>query len=195
MNEDPGRVRAPSLPIRTPRLLLRPYRRDDLDYLSDVLSRPEVLRYLYDEPRTRAEFTELLEQRMGRDRIAVEGDQLALVAELEGTGVRVGHVNLIYASEAHSTAEIGWVVHPDHRGHGYATEAGAELLRIGFEELALHRVVARCDARNVGSVAVMERLGMRREARFTENEFVKGEWTDELVYALLAREWQARRDG
>jgi RimJ/RimL family protein N-acetyltransferase len=38
----------------------------------------------------------------------------------------------------------------------------------------------------------MERLGMRREAHLVENEYVKGEWTDELIYAMLDREWQAR---
>ena len=63
---------------------------------------------------------------------------------------------------------------------------------MGFQTLGLHRIVARCDARNDASARVMERLGMRREAHLVENEMVKGEWTDELVYALLDREWRAR---
>jgi len=82
-------------------------------------------------------------------------------------------------------------MHPDHRGHGYATEAAAAMLGLGFEGLGLHRIVGRLDARNDASARVLERLGMRREAHFVENEFVKGEWCDELVYAMLASEWQA----
>jgi RimJ/RimL family protein N-acetyltransferase len=39
---------------------------------------------------------------------------------------------------------------------------------------------------------VLERLGMRREAHFVENEFIKGEWADEVVYAMLEDEWRAR---
>jgi RimJ/RimL family protein N-acetyltransferase len=83
-------------------------------------------------------------------------------------------------------------VHPDHQGHGYATEATGLVLRLGFEELGLHRIVGRLDARNVASAGVLERLGMRREAHLRENEFVKGEWVDELVYAMLASEWRER---
>ena len=71
-----------------------------------------------------------------------------------------------------------------------ATEAAAALLRLGFEGLGLHRIIGRCDGRNRGSAMVMERNGMRREAHLIENEFVKGEWTDELIYANLRREWE-----
>jgi RimJ/RimL family protein N-acetyltransferase len=67
------------------------------------------------------------------------------------------------------------------------------MLRLGFEGLGLHRIVGRCDARNRASAKVMERLGMRREAYFRQNEIVRGEWTDELVYAMLADEWPATR--
>ena len=61
--------------------------------------------------------------------------------------------------------------------------------RLGFEGLGLHRIIGRCDGRNRGSARVMEHNGMRREAHLVENEFVKGEWTDELIYAILRREW------
>jgi RimJ/RimL family protein N-acetyltransferase len=83
-------------------------------------------------------------------------------------------------------------MHPAYSGHGYATEASAELLRLGFERLGFHRVVGRCDARNTASASLMERLGMRREAHFRQNEFIKAEWTDQLVYAILATEWANR---
>jgi len=53
-------------------------------------------------------------------------------------------------------------------------------------------VIGRCDARNEGSARVMERLGMRREAHFVQNEIFKGEWSDEFVYAMLASEFHHR---
>ena len=56
-------------------------------------------------------------------------------------------------------------------------------------------LAGRLDARNSASARVLERLGMRREALFRENELVKGEWTDELVYALLEDEWLTRAAG
>lgn len=84
---------------------------------------------------------------------------------------------------------------PDYQGLGLATEGAAELLRIGFDGLRLHRLCGRCDARNQASARLMERLGMRKEAHLVQNERVKGEWTDELVFAILAEEWRARGAG
>ena len=80
------------------------------------------------------------------------------------------------------------------QGQGYATEAARALLALAFESYGLHRVFGRLEARNVASARVLERIGMRREAHLVENEWIKGEWQSELVYALLAREWRELSD-
>ena len=183
----------PTYPLLTERLLLRPFRDDDLDAFHAIQRRPDVVRYLYWEPRTRDESSEMLGRRRLQVAIDKEGDGLHLAAELRSTGELVGHFSLFFASQEHRQGEVGFVVHPDHHGHGYATEGARLMLSLGFEDLGLHRIVGRCDARNVSSARLMERLGMRREAHLVENEFVKGEWTDELDYAMLDREWPAQR--
>ena len=78
------------------------------------------------------------------------------------------------------------------QGRGYATEGGRAILRLAFEDLGMHRVIARLEARNEASAVACERLGMRREAHHVENEWIKGEWQSELIYAILEREWAAR---
>lgn len=183
-------VLTPTYPISTERLRLRPFGEADLDYLAEVMARPDVLRYLYDEPRSRHEVAEVLARRIGYTTIAVEGDRISLVAEVTATGEVAGDVVLGWTSTVHSQGEIGFVFHPDHHGHGYATEAARVMLGLGFDGLGLHRMIGRCDARNDASAGVMERLGMRREAHLIQNEHVKGEWTDELVYAILESEWR-----
>jgi RimJ/RimL family protein N-acetyltransferase len=122
-------------------------------------------------------------------RIEAEGNALELAIQPRGSDTMVGDVILMYRSEVHRQGEIGFVLHPDHQGHGYATEAAREMLRLGFEQLGLHRIIGRLEARNSASAAVLERLGMRLEAHLHENEWVKGEWQSELVYAMLATEW------
>jgi RimJ/RimL family protein N-acetyltransferase len=117
---------------------------------------------------------------------------LVLAVERRDSGALIGDVNLRWLSAEHQQGEIGFVLHPDHHGQGFAREAATEMLRLGFEGLGLHRIIGRCDARNVASARLMERLGMRREAYLRENERVKGEWCDEYVYAMLALEWRAR---
>ena len=127
------------------------------------------------------------------DRIEAEGNALELAIQPRDSDTMVGDVVLMYRSEAHRQGEIGFVLHPDHQGHGYATEAAREMLRLGFEQLGLHRIIGRLEARNSASAAVLERLGMRLEAHLHENEWVKGEWQSELVYAMLATEWASLR--
>jgi RimJ/RimL family protein N-acetyltransferase len=183
----------PGSPIRTERLLLRPYALGDVDALYDYQRLPEVHRYLYTEPRTRAEVEAIVAQRAGSLVVTEAGQGLPLVAELAQTGELVGDCVLFWRSQNHKQGEVGYVINPAHHGRGLATETVGALLRVGFEGLNMHRIAGRLDGRNTASARVLERAGLRREAHLVENEFVKGEWTDELIYAILRREWLARQ--
>ncbi|HEX7464208.1 MAG TPA: GNAT family protein [Actinomycetota bacterium] len=180
-------------PLETERLLLRPYAAGDFDALFAMRSRPDVARHLYWDAQTEAEVRTTLEQKIASVAIRSEGDVLALAVLLKTGNKVIGDVLLKWVSREHRQGEIGFIVHPDHQGRGYATEAARPLLRVAFEDLKLHRVVGRLEARNTASARVLEKLGMRLEARLVENEYVKGEWQSELVYAILDREWLAAR--
>ncbi|GLZ36020.1 N-acetyltransferase [Lentzea sp. NBRC 105346] len=168
--------------MRTDRLELRPLTPEDAEACNAYQSLPEITPYIYWEPRS------LDETKAWIDRVASSTGADALVMIRSDTGELVGDVG-IWSVGDHNGAEIGYTVHPKHQGQGFATEAVRVALRLGFEERGYHRIVARLDARNDASRKVLERLGLRREAHFVSNEFVKGEWTDELVYAMLADEW------
>ncbi len=182
----------PSYPIITDRLILRPFTEGDLDALHAYHSLPEVTRYLYWDPRDRAATAEALAKRVSMSALEKEGEVLVLAVVLRDSGVLVGEVNLAWRSAEHRQGEFGFVFDPAHHGHGYAREAAVEMLRLGFDGLGLHRIIGRCDGRNDASANLMAKLGMRCEAHFVQNEVVKGEWTDEIVYAMLAEEWAAR---
>jgi RimJ/RimL family protein N-acetyltransferase len=185
-------VPQPSLPIATDRLDLRLFTSNDLDALYAYDRLPEVARFLLREPRTREQSAEALERRMATTGYEKEGDALVLAVVLRETGELLGDVLLEWTSERNMTGEFGYVFNPAFHGKGYASEAAVEMLRLGFEELKLHRIIGRCEARNTASARLMERLGLRREAHFVRNEWIKGEWNDELVFAMLAEEWTAR---
>jgi RimJ/RimL family protein N-acetyltransferase len=183
----------PTYPIRTERLDLRPFTEDDFDDVLAFRSREDVARYLLTDRLGPDGVRDLLRRSGRMTALRREGDELHLAAVRRDTGRVVGDLVLVWRSAEHMTGEIGYVFNPDVAGQGFATEAADALLALAFEELRLHRVIGRCDARNVRSARVLERLGMRREAHFVQNEMIKGEWTDELVYALLAHEWRAAR--
>ncbi len=182
----------PAYPIETERLLLRPFEPRDLDVMADIRSRPDVVRYLYWDIQSREEVAESLAKRMTMTAFEKQGDGIALAVELKETGLMIGDVILQWLSEEHRQGETGFVFHPAYHGKGYALEATREMLRLGFDELGLRRIIGRCDARNTASARLLERLGMRREAHFRENEWFKGEWGDEMIYAMLDREWTER---
>ena len=118
----------------------------------------------------------------------VPGRQTPVVTEIGADSFRI-----VYDME-HRQGEIGFTLHPDHQGHGYATEAAEAIVELAFGTYGLHRVCAGVEPRNTASVRVLERLGMRKEAHLIETAVVKGEWSSEAVYAILAREWSAARE-
>ncbi|HSC74093.1 MAG TPA: GNAT family protein [Gaiellaceae bacterium] len=183
---------APTWPLETERLALRPFEPGDLAALQEIHSDELNARWLYNEALTREQVVALLERKIAGAALRAEGEWLSAAAVLRATGELVCDVSLLWASEVHKQGEIGFIAHPAHHGRGYTTEAARPLLAFAFETLGLHRVVGRLERRNVASVRVLEKLGMRREAHFVENEWVKSEWQSELVYAMLAREWTSR---
>jgi RimJ/RimL family protein N-acetyltransferase len=180
-------------PLTTERLLLRPYTPDDLDDAYAFMSRPDVVRYLYWEARTRDEVRAFLDKRATLHTLAVEGDSLVLAVERRGDGRVIGEVNLRWVSVEHRQGETGFVFHPDAQGQGYAREAATRMLDLAFDELGLHRVCAHTDGRNSASAGLMARLGMQQEACLREAEIFKGEFGVELVYAVLEDEWRRLR--
>lgn len=178
--------------IHTDRLTLRHFTDDDFDALHSWQSREDVTRYLLYSARSADEVRAALKLRTASTSIRFNDDTLAFLVLRKDTGAPIGEVNLTLVSAQHRAGEIGYVLHPGAHGNGFAAEAAREMLRIGFEQLRLHRIVGRLDAVNTASARVLEKLGMRKEAHFVDNEWFKGEWSSEAVYAILTEEWFAR---
>ena len=185
---------APEYPIRTERLMLRPLRPSDAEQMVVYKSDADAVRYVPYDPLTLAEVEERLATRWATSRFEKVGDAICLGVEEQETGRLVGDIVLFWRNEEDREGEVGYILDPVFSGRGYATEAVSALLDLGFDGLGLHRIAARIDERNTASARVAERLGLRREARFVEGSWFKGEWTTLLVYGILDREWRTRSD-
>jgi RimJ/RimL family protein N-acetyltransferase len=178
-------------PRTTERLTLRTARLSDLDDLAAIYADEGVNRYLYSQPRDREQTRALLEKRIATSSDS-DANALFIVVVWNETERVIGDFMLRWSGDEHRQGEIGGSLHPDFHGRGIAPEIYQELLEIGFGTLNLHRIVGRCDGRNSASIRSLEKLGLRREAHLVENEFVKGEWTDEVILAILQDSWRRR---
>lgn len=182
-------------PIETERLTLRRLTPDDLDGFAAIYQDPAVIRYLYWELRTRDEIRESLERRISRpvEISDTEENMLHAAVDERASGRLVGEFMLRWVPNAHRKGEVGGALHPSVHGRGYAGEVYRALLEFGFGTATLHRIEAKLDARNAASRRSLEKVGFHLEAHLRQNEWVKGEWTDELVFGMLASEWPGAR--
>lgn len=156
-----------AFPLETERLILRGWEPGDLPAFRELAGDPRVMRFIGSgSPWADVQIRSFLERQ--RRQLAELGYCMAALVRRED-GVLVGMAGL---QPLGSTAdvEIGWWLRPDQWGRGLATEAARALVRFGFEEAGLARIVAIALPENAASLAVMERLGMRRSGRHTGHE-------------------------
>lgn len=169
--------------IETDRLVLRDFVPNDLPAYIEIQSDPRWLTHYEWEDRdpddVRALFANFLLWQREQPRIKF---QIAITLE----GLVIGSCGIRKDNAAATQGDIGYELHPDHWGNGYATEAARAMVDYGFNELGLHRVWSWCIADNEGSAKVLHRVGMTLEGRKKETQFFKGEWHDELIFGLLA---------
>ena len=183
----------PVYPIRTERLALRPYVESDLEAALDMESREDVVRYLMWGPMDHVAAEAFVKRRIaGAAAIDAEVKGMVFAATIPPDDRLIGEFMLRVTDETNRQGEIGWTIHPDQQGHGYATEGAREMLRLGFDELGLHRMWADADPRNTASLRIMAKLGMRLEAEHRDTLFLKDEWVGATVYAMLEDEWRSR---
>ncbi|MFK0382922.1 GNAT family N-acetyltransferase [Agrobacterium sp. NPDC090273] len=180
----------PTLPLETQRLILRPFQPQDFSAYADYHARSDVYRFLYAAPPARAaleaQFASILSAAFEQD-----GDTLRLAVIRRDDDALLGEVLLKIASTAALQAEVGYIFNPAYSGKGYATEAVRAMIGLGFDSLGYHRIFARLDTLNHGSIGVVERLKLRREAHLVQNDRFNGVWGDEFIYAVLNSEWQS----
>jgi RimJ/RimL family protein N-acetyltransferase len=173
--------------IGTERLVLRRFRASDAGTLAAYRSDPDVARY--------QSWTAPVSLEQARTLVATlaagDPDQpgwFQYAVERTGDRVHIGDVG-VDLHENRRQAEIGFTLAPAYQRHGYATEAVRAVLDHLFRVRGLHKVFAELDARNAASARLLERVGFTREGLRRSHTWIKGEWTDDLLYGLLADEW------
>jgi RimJ/RimL family protein N-acetyltransferase len=178
--------------IPTTRLVLRRLRLDDAEAMHAYRSIPEVTSFFPADHLTVETTLAFLEPLVAAEP-TTPSTWLALAITLRSTGQMIGDIGLRFPEKETWQCELGVSLDPAFQRQGYASEAMLALMGYAFEVLKKHRLFASIDPRNTASVALVERIGMRREAHFRSSIWWKDrEWVDDLIYAMLEDEWRAR---
>jgi len=111
-----------------------------------------------------------------------------VIIEKESQNI-VGDLGIHFIDSENKQAEIGCTLNKDFQNKGYATESVKRLIDYLFNELNKHRIIASIDPDNKNSIRLVERIGFRKEAHFVESLLINGKWVDDLIYALIEKDW------
>ena len=160
----------------------------DAPRMLPYFSSPEVCRYIPWEPRGEEGVSEFIRTKCSVRRPENDGEFLVLGIHHFEQGL-VGQMNITIKSSVTGWAEFGYVLNPEFTGRGFATLGSRLIVALAFGQLGVRRLTAYIDERNTASISVVQRLGMRLEAREVDVEELKGELVTMLRFAALSREW------
>jgi RimJ/RimL family protein N-acetyltransferase len=174
--------------MSTDRLSIRFFEDRDRELELAIHSDDRLFSHLPIDPRTPTEIDELLDKRVGQHSLDDVGATVSLAVEVATDKSYVGAVSLTPIQTDPLQVEIGYVALKTQQGHGYMSEAVAAVIDILFSGTQTHRIVAVIIVGNDSSVRLAERLGFRKEAHFVQSLYLRDEWRDESVYALLSED-------
>jgi RimJ/RimL family protein N-acetyltransferase len=179
--------------FKTERLYIRPVSVDDKASIFRYRSDCETSMFLSLRPNTVDDVAEFINKTSSV--INVPGTWFQFVIINQETKMLIGDIGIHFLENdsENRQVEIGYTLDKEFRGKGYATEALSVIIDFLIKSLNKHRIVASIDPINVDSIRLVERMGFRKEAHFVESLFLHGKWVDDLVYAMLAKEWEHKK--
>ena len=171
--------------LNTSRLELRLVALSDLKNVHTLLTRPEVDEFnTLGIPKNIEETRTILQDHLS-DLKKVPIKRFTFAITLKETQEFIGMMAINLGNQKYNAAELWFKLHPSYWNNGYGTEAVKALVDFGFKSLKLHRIEAGCAVQNIGSLKIMERIGMQREGRRRKTLPLKSGWTDNYEYAIL----------
>ena len=171
--------------LTTERLTIRPVEVSDAINIFDYRSDSETNKYQGWIPETINDVHTFISKISSEINIADTWYQF-VIEETENSKI-IGDLGIHFIED--QQAEVGCTLSKEYHGKGYATEALKSVINYLFSQLNKHRIIASIDPDNISSIGLVERLGFRKEAHFKESLFLNGEWVDDIVYAILQKEW------
>lgn len=180
-------LHALSLPLSTPRLVLRDYVDADAATVAKYVVTPDYWQHQAVEMPSAEQIVALVKWGSAEAKLTPRLNYF-LAATRKDTGEIIGEAVLRIVNPTARQAEIGFGMAKKNWRLGFATEIGRALLKAAFETLKMHRVTAQCAPENLGSLRVLAKLGMTREGVMRDIAFIRGRWWSSVVMSILETE-------
>ena len=181
-----------SLDITTDRLQIRNLKPADLEDFYIYRSNPDITKYQGFGIMTIEQAGEFIQNQKDKQ-LGQAGEWVQYGIENRETKRIIGDCAIKLDQSDIRIAEIGITISHLEQKKGYAKEVLSAILTFLFNTKDIHRVVEIVDVENIASINLLKSASFRQEGHFIENIFFKGKWGSEFQYAMLKREWQAKK--
>lgn len=167
---------------------------DDKESMFKYRSDPETNQHLSLVPESVDNIAEFISKTSSEINVPGTWFQFVIIEQISNDLVGDIGVHFLDTDSENKQVEIGYTLDKDFRGKGYATEALTKVVDYLINQLNKHRIIASIDPTNIASIKLIERLEFRKEAHFVESLFFHGKWVDDVIYAILAKEWKIKKN-
>ncbi|KQL33883.1 acetyltransferase [Bacillus sp. FJAT-25509] len=183
-----------NLNLSTNRTILREFVESDWQEVHKYASQLVVCQFQPWGPNTESETKEFVQTILG-DMKQINRTRFAFAIIEKESGELIGSIEFNIRDEINQIGEIGYIIHPNYWGMGFASEATKEVISFGFKNFKLHRIFATCDVRNIASAKVLEKCGLNLEGKMREDLLLRDGWRDTFLFSILEHEWLRRQEG
>lgn len=173
--------------LETERLIIRPMSYEDRNEIYEYRSDSIANKYQGWIPKTLSDVDLFIDKLAKKINVPNTWFQVVIVEKY--SNLVIGDIGIHFFDEENKQVEVGYTLDKKYQKRGYATEALSILISYLFKDLSKHRIIASIDPNNFASIQLVERLGFLKEAHFRESLFIDGKWVDDLIFALLEKEW------
>jgi len=174
--------------LETKRLIIRPIKIDDKDEVFEYRSDRETNKYQGWIPITLSDveaFIGKISQQINEPETWFQ----FVIIEKETRKI-IGDLGIHFFGRENKQVEIGCTLNKNFQKRGYAEESVKRVIDFLFKDLKKHRIIASIDPENINSIQMVERIGFRKEAYFVESLYIKEKWVDDLIYAMIEKDWE-----
>lgn len=174
--------------LETDRLLIRPITLADADDLFAYRSDAKANKYQGWIPKTREDAVQFIAKCSPSFNKPETWFQVIII-EKEAQEI-IGDIGIHFFGSENKQVELGCTLNKSFQNQGFATEALKGVVSYLFTTLKKHRIIISIDPQNISSIRLVERIGFRKEAHFIESLWINGQWVDDIIYALIEKDWE-----